>query len=184
MKNVVLLLATIIMSCTINNVKASSFHSSSEDESNSIEFIPAIDDNTIKNACREIWNDNLFKQNKKQIFKKINSTNEDMANLYITETLIRMLQDVSFKYKLINDTNFKEIDDVLLDYMEQEFVDNYNKYYNRTRKETLGHYIMAKEKYKKNLMCSLLNLGYDGVQDFNKYARKCMKLYDNILLGL
>ena len=43
---------------------------------------------------------------------------------------------------------------------------------------------MAKEKYKKNLMCSLLNLGYDGVQDFNKYARKCMKLYDNILLGL
>lgn len=184
MKSVVFLLVTAIISCNITNVKASSFHSSSEDESNTIEFISFIDNNTIKNACREIWNDNLFKQNKKQIFKKINSTNKDMANLYITEILIRMLQDQYFKYDLINDTNFEEIGSVLLNYMKKEFVDNYKTYYNNNQKEKLGYYIMAKEQYKNNLMRSILDLGYDSVQNFNKYAKKCMNLYKTILFKI
>lgn len=192
MKNIILLLAAVIISCNTFNVKANSFqlnktdsfYSSTgfdeEDNVSEIESNIVINNQIIKNACREIWNDNLFKTNKTEIFKKVNSKDNYISHLYITEILTRMLKEEQFKNNLLNDEKFNEIKGRLYNYMEEGFADDYFTYYNYAG-EKPEYYKKHEENYKKWLLNSIYDLGYDDTQDFEEYAEKCMRLYTSIV---
>lgn len=231
MKNIILLLATVIILCNVNDVKASdlqlnnnfqlnkinSFHSSvdldEENDGNSINnekisssqlneinsFHSNIDtsedddvsstDNNIdienrvrKILCRVIWNDNLFYQNKSEIFNRINSEDKYLSSFYISEILIRMLSDEQFRQNILKDKQFDEIKEELCNYMKYRFVDDYLTYchYTKGYPEIHEEDIEDRKNCKKWLLNSIYDLGYDGVQDFEEYVKRCIDLYRDI----
>ena len=184
MRNITLLLPAIFISYSISSVNASNESFSSENYyENTSDSTENDYDQVLKSICREIWNDNLFYANKDKIFEKIKEcdylNSDEDTRLYISEILIRMLQDKVFRNIILNNKMFNTIKNVLKENMKEIFVSDYFDYYNY-REEPLESYKINYKQYKEDLLSDLYILGYDSTLDFEKYAEECMKLYNEL----
>ncbi len=135
---------------------------------------------SLRNVCQLIWNDQLFEFNKTDIYNIILEQSIESV-IYIDELITRMLQDNAFKWSLLIDVNIHDVKQILIDYMECMVLDDYFKYFN-FQDEPKKIYNQNKLQYKNNLMVSLYNLGYSWTlgMTFIEYAEKCLKLHSDL----